>query len=86
MFHRILSRHPVRNGTLLASFPQDSDQSPFRVYVVDVQTAQLTDPHAGGIQHLEDGDVPYAHRSLLSHTWPFLVEQASRLTHAQGHR
>ena len=53
------------DGALLVSLAQHSQQPPARIDVVDVEAAQLTDPDAGGVEHLDDQPVPQGQRIAL---------------------
>ncbi|GAB1820841.1 hypothetical protein HerbRD11066_40050 [Herbidospora sp. RD11066] len=51
-------RHPQRHDPLPATFTEDSDRPALPVDVVQVESAEFTDPDSGGVENLEQGLVP----------------------------
>ena len=62
---RGLGRFAERHGPLLVALAQHAQQPPRRVDVVDVEAAQLADPDAGRVEHLDDESVPQRKRIAL---------------------
>ena len=65
---RRLGRLAERDGALLVSLAQHPQQPAGCVDVIDVQAAQLADPNAGGVQQLDDEQVPQCERITLLRT------------------
>jgi hypothetical protein len=62
---RALSRLPERDDALFAALAHDPGEAAIVIKIIDVESAQLGHPDAGGIQELKDGMIPQCDRIAL---------------------